>query len=409
MEHDAIDLIWAGHSVDFGITIFGKWLYVGYYDANRQLTIARRPLRSRASWTYHKLDSWLGWDSHNSIVLACAQDGSLHVAANMHSDPLVYYQSRSGDVRQLQRQLHMTDPAREGFVTYPKFLRLADKRLAFTYRDGSSGRGSDYINVFDEASACWVSQTGEPIIDGENLRNAYFQGPVLDRRGWYHLAWVWRDSQHAETNHDLCYAKSRDLINWYNSNDIEIEKPIRFASGEIVDPVPVNGGIINGNTVIGFDARARIVVTYHKYDKHGNTQIWIASKRTGVWVKRQITEWKDYRWNIQGGGTIIFEIELFQPYQPDDQHLVVPLRRGDESIDIYIDPESLRYKKMETVARLGDVVIEKMCPPDSFGQIVAATTANDQTFLLCWSTRAYNRDQPGQTIPPPSTLNILEI
>src|SRR5690554_1694022 len=79
----AIDTVWAGHYVGFDVLVEDGRIYVGYYDANRQLTIASRP-RSGSRWVYHKLQSWLGWDSHNGIALAVDGDGHLHLAANMH-------------------------------------------------------------------------------------------------------------------------------------------------------------------------------------------------------------------------------------------------------------------------------------------------------------------------------------
>jgi hypothetical protein len=36
-----------------------------------------------------------------------------------------------------------------------------------------------------------------------------------------------------------------------------------------VDPIPVNGCIINGCHKMGFDAQNRLVVAYHKHDDQG--------------------------------------------------------------------------------------------------------------------------------------------
>ena len=109
-------------------------------------------------------------------------------------------------------------------------------------------------------------------------RNAYFVGPTPGPDGRFHLAWVWRDSPDAETNHDLSYARSRDLVLWERSDGTPLKLPITLASAEIVDGVPVRGGMINNNTVTGFDANGRPVITYHKFDERGDTQVYLARR-----------------------------------------------------------------------------------------------------------------------------------
>src|SRR6185312_15341394 len=110
----------------------------------------------------------------------------------------------------------------------------------------------------------------------EGRRNAYFMGPVLGPDQQFHIAWVWRESPMAETNHDLSYARSPDLIHWFRADGEPLTLPIRLKDAEIVDPVPVKGGMINNNTVIGFDARGRPMITYHKFDAAGDTEIYVA-------------------------------------------------------------------------------------------------------------------------------------
>src|SRR5437763_1726114 len=83
--------------------------------------------------------------------------------------------------------------------------------------------------------------------------------------------------------------------------------PITLATAEIIDRVPVHGGMINGNTKIGFDGQGRVVVTYHKFDSRGFTQIINARRERGGWKIYQTSDW-DYRWDFSGGGSIPFEI-----------------------------------------------------------------------------------------------------
>ena len=127
----------------------------------------------------------------------------------------------------------------------------------------------------------WKRLLDKPLTDGEGERNAYFDGPVQGPDGWFHLAWVWRESPDAATNHDLSYARSKDLRHWENAAGKPLTLPIRMTDGVIVDPVPQNGGMINGNTRVGFDDKGRVTISYHKHDAAGNTQPWNARLENG--------------------------------------------------------------------------------------------------------------------------------
>ena len=57
------------------------------------------------------------------------------------------------------------------------------------------------------------SRVQDVLIDGENKRNASWQ-LYVDELGTIHLSWVWRETWHVETNHDLCYARSFDTVSY---------------------------------------------------------------------------------------------------------------------------------------------------------------------------------------------------
>lgn len=405
---EAIDKVWAGHSVGFAMTTSASHIYVAYYDANRQLTVAQRPLNNPAHWVYHKVDTWLGWDSHNLIAMALDKDGALHVAGNMHVDPLTYFRSDpSGDVRGLKRVAVMVTASRETAMTYPVFLKNADGRLIFKYRDGSSGRGNEIYNIYDEATDNWQALTSAPLVDGEGKRNAYFVGPVQGPDGWFHMAWVWRDSPHAETNHDLSYAKSRDLINWQAADGRALALPIRLFEADIVDPVPVKGGMINNNTVVGFDDQGRAMITYHKYDQAGNTQIWVARREGNRWHARQISNWQGYRWDFKGTGSLNSELFVEGAHALNHGRLVVRVTRLGQAIDLIIDAESMTLieeRKSQTVAQY---LAPRLNVPD--GQQVNTVEAKGpkgEVYVLAWTARPPNRDLPSDNIPAASDLRL---
>lgn len=283
----AIDRVWSAHPVQFGLAADERQIVVAYYDAERQLTVASRSRAKGAAWRYQKLPSRTGWDSHNYLAVAIDRAGQIHVTGNMHNDPLVYFRSESpGDVRSMRAVPALVDRALERRMTYPIFPKTGDGRLVLKYRDGGSGNGNEIYNIYDEAAGRWAPLLTTPLADGESKRNAYFVGPVRGPDGRFHLTWVWRETPDAATNHDLSYAVSSDLVSWRRSDGTPITLPIRLGTSEIVDPVPVRGGIINNNTIIGFDSAGRAMIAYHKYDGAGRTQMFVArgegvARRTG--------------------------------------------------------------------------------------------------------------------------------
>ena len=300
--------VWSGHSVGFSLLTRGDRQFVAYYDAERRMTVAMRPLDSD-QWSFKVLPSVIGWDSHNYITMAFDDDDHLHLAGNMHAVPLVYFRATKPlDIESLPVLNKMTG-ANESHSTYPQFLRGPANEFLFTYRDGHSGNGNQIYNVFDRASQSWHRMLDKPLTDGQDLANAYFNGPIRGPDGYYHLCWVWRDEGDCATNHDLSYARSKDLHTWTKADGTPLPLPMTFTNADIIDPVPIHGGIINGNTKIGFDSKKRVIISYQKYDAAGNTQLYNARFEDGKWKIYQTTDW-NYRWDFSGVGTMVFEIHV---------------------------------------------------------------------------------------------------
>jgi hypothetical protein len=261
-------------------------------------------------WTFHKLPSFLKWDSHNYIEMAIDSEGLIHISGNMHVAPLVYFRSEKPfDITSLKEINRMTGEE-ETRCTYPKFFKGPKGELVFNYRDGSSGKGNQIYNIYDPGTQTWKRLLDTPLTDGEGQMNAYCNGPVLGPDGWYHMTWVWRDTIMCETNHDLSYARSKDLIHWETVDGTPITLPIRLGTpGVIVDPVKVREGMLNGNGKIGFDSQRRLVLAYHKFDANGNTQLFNARFEDGKWNIVQTSDW-NYRWWFEGGGSINNDIGI---------------------------------------------------------------------------------------------------
>ncbi|GGL78895.1 BNR repeat-containing protein [Wenxinia marina] len=407
-EVAALDLVWAGHDVGFEILEGGTRVYVAYYDATRQLTLASARIGAQ-DWDFCKLDSMVGWDSHNQIALGLDAAGNLHVAANMHGSDLSYWRTTEpGDVCSAEPLAVLTDAAAEQAMSYPRFLRDAAGELIYAYRDGTSGRGDQIYLAYDTRRERFTRISDAPLIDGEGLYNAYLRGPVQGPDGWFHIAFVWRDTPDARTNHDLGYARSRDLRDWETSRGRPLPLPITYGTAEIVDPVPVEAGMINNNTPVGFDPDGRPVIAYHKFDAAGDTQVFLARDTGTGWEIVQATRWRDFRWEFGGTGTLDFRLVLDAPRSEGDW-LIVPIRRDGRSLELVVDPYDLRVVEEREVRTFADRVAPYIDREE--GLRIRTTTetfsGDPDPYRLIWTTLPSNRDAPRFDIPDPTVLRVL--
>ncbi|MHC4916513.1 MAG: BNR repeat-containing protein, partial [Planctomycetota bacterium] len=282
-EKVLVDKVWPGHPVGFALVTHKGHQFVAYYDAKRQMTVARRRLGEK-KWEHKRLPSRVGWDSHNYITITFDRADCLHVSGNMHNNPLVYFRAAKPlDIASLEQHRKMTGD-REGGVTYPQFIRDNEGRLLFMYRHGSSGNGLRLINAYDEKSRTWKRLLKTPLLDGrKQSMNAYPAGSIRKGPdGRFHVVWVWRDTPDCRTNHDISYARSADMLNWETAAGKPVTLPITPLNRDvIVDPIPTRKGLINISYGLGFDQQNRPVVHYHNYDKNGNSQIFLARHEAG--------------------------------------------------------------------------------------------------------------------------------
>lgn len=409
LEEIPVAPVWAGHPVGFCLLTDAPRQYVAFYDADRWMTVGVRSLDT-PEWTFARLPERVGWDSHNSITMVLDDAGHLHLCGNMHVDPLVYYRTTvPGDITTFQRIHRMVGP-QEDRCTYPQFLRGADNELVFTYRDGKSGSGNQIYNAYDVKTEKWRRLLDTPLTDGEGKANAYFQGPVKGPDGLFHLCWVWRNHPGCESNHDLSYARSRDLVHWEDGKGNPLPLPIKLADCDIVDPVPPKGGMINGNHKIGFDSQKRPVIAYHKFDADGNTQLFNARLEDGAWVLHQTSDW-DYRWWFEGGGSMIFEIKVgaVKPAGPGK------LAQTWEHVKYgtggwFLDEATLRpvgdFERARPYPQ--ELAAVRTDHPDMQVNWCAesGTGVPGGRYALRWETMTSHRDRPREAYPAPGMLML---
>lgn len=422
---EALDVapVWSAHPVNFALLTDGAHglQYVAYYDQGRRMTVASRRLDS-GQWTFVPVpekaggtSAVTGWDSHNYIAMAVDAAGRLHLSGNMHCQPLLYARTATpGDLSTLERIDRML-PDREARVTYPRFIQGAGRTLVFAYRDGGSGNGADLYNAYDPELQAWRRLLDRPLFDGRGKMNAYSVGPVLDSAGMYHAAWVWRDSPDASTNHDVSYARSRDLVHWEDSSGRPLALPITQANGEVVDPVPAKGGTINNLTKIGFDTKGRLVVSYIKYDANGKTQAYAARRAATGWDVVQVSAW-DYRWEFGGGGSLKFEVDVGSVQAQPDGRLELAMANPRSGAQLVrLDPETLRPVAIKPKPPLFPPELQR--PESAFPGMQVKSVEDSGTvpeknvrYVLRWETLPENRDLPRPgPLPPPTMLRVCKL
>ncbi len=410
-----IEPVWSGHPVGFCLLTHAPYQFAAYYDAERRMTVAQRRL-DETKWTFQRLPSKLGWDSHNYVTLALDRDLRLHVAGNMHNIPLVYFRSAKPlDVSSLQQVKSMTGD-REAHVTYPVFLKSKSGQLVFRYRNGSSGNGDDLYNVYDEKSGNWSKLVDSPLISGEGERSAYAIPPKQGPDGRFHLLWVWRDTPDCATNHSLSYARSDDLVHWSDSSGKEVKLPITYQSAEMIDPVPPGGGLINMNRELGFDNQGRPVATYHKYDERGDLNAYAARKEGSAWKIVKVSDWRDHHVVFSGGGSIDMPVRVQAVEAIGNGRLTLGYRseKGsgtwvlDEATLLPIPGAKAPPKAPGLPRELARV--SSTFPGMRFKSCGEIGDASGTRYQLTWETLDTNRDQPREgPLPAAAMLRVVAL
>ena len=299
--------------------------YIAYYDAEGWMVIGSR-LLNEDTWTL-KRSQYKGnvKDAHNVISLMVDGEGYLHVAFDHHGHPLNYCRSVAPHSLELGDKEPMTG-VDEKDVTYPEFYRLANGDLLFAYRSGASGRGNLVLNRYSLKTRQW-ERVQDILIDGENLRNAYWQLYVY-AKGPIHLSWVWRETWLVETNHDLCYARSFDGgETWYKTTGEIYELPIRLDNAEYACRIPQNSELIN-QTSMSADAEGNpFIATYWRDQDSDIPQyrlVWFDGKQ---WQSQQVSN-RTTPFSLKGGGTKM--IPISRPRMVVDKNEAYYIFRDEE-------------------------------------------------------------------------------
>ncbi len=195
-------------------------------------------------------------DLHNAYVIAVDSVGYVHVAGNMHNDPLRYIRSqRPGDITSWE-VASVEGPVT--VATYPTFVELPDGTLLFWHRQGISGDGFLLLDRLPPGERVWehvgVFADGRP-----TQESAYVNDVAVDpRSGTVHVLFSWRLAGGALTTNDVGYAQSDDGgLTWETSGERAYSLPIVHETSELViDTRDTGSGLVNHGGVT-LDARGR--------------------------------------------------------------------------------------------------------------------------------------------------------
>lgn len=297
---------WAKNSVNTvifrknALVSLGNTQYIAYYDSLGKVIVGKRHLESK-TWELQDTGfSGNAKDAHCSISLMVDGDGYLHLAWDHHGHPLRYAKSTAPHSLHFGPKEGMTGE-NESNVTYPEFFRTPQGDLLFMYRDGASGRGNLVINAYSKSSKTWTP-LHKNLINGENRRNAYWQS-FVDANGIIHISWVWRETPDVATNHDMCYARSKDGgRTWESSQGVPYALPITAATAEIIYAIPQKSELINQTSMFADHNSRPFIATYWRDADSNVPQYRLIYTWKGEW-KAQTPGQRKTPFSLSGVGT----------------------------------------------------------------------------------------------------------
>lgn len=297
---------WAGNSVNavvFRKNSIASWKgyqYIAYYDAGKNVVLGKRKIGTD-HWTISRTRyQGEAADAHRSISLIVDGAGYLHLSWDHHGNALHYARSVAPGSLLLGDKLSMTG-SKEQQVSYPEFYTLAGGNLIFLYRDGASGNGNLMMNRYDIHTKKWT-QVQDGFIDGEGQRNAYWQMAV-DAKGVIHISWVWRESPDVASNHDMCYALSRDGgLTWQKSTGENYVLPITAATAEYACKIPRGSELINQTAMFADADGQPFIATYWREAGQQVPQYHVIYKSGAAWKVMNLG-FRKTAFSLSGTGT----------------------------------------------------------------------------------------------------------
>nr|WP_294900083.1 BNR repeat-containing protein [uncultured Pedobacter sp.] len=399
---------WAGNTVNTtvfrknSLVTFKNTQYIAFYNAEGNVILGKRKVNS-SNWTIQKTN-YKGniKDAHNIISIMVDGEGFLHIAWDHHNNKLHYAKSISPGSLNLGAQMEMVG-LNEDKLSYPEFYKLNNNKLLFFYRDGGSGNGDLVMNTYDVKTQKWTRLQNN-LISGEGKRNAYWQA-CIDKFGFIHISWVWRESPDVASNHDMAYACSKDGgLTWENSKGVKYQLPITASTAEYALKIPQNHELINQTSMASDENGNPFIATYWRDSDTAIPQYHLIYHIGNEWKTRSL-DFRKTSFSLSGGGTK--QIPISRP-----QILVKGKGNNASILLIFRDEErgnkvsALSLKKITdakwTVSDLNDEDVGSWEPTYD-------TELWKKAFKLnLFVQRTMQKDGEGLTRTPPQQVNVLE-
>lgn len=278
----------------------GDTQYIAYYDPDGYVVLGKRKLGSEEWQTRKTQFKGNIRDAHNVISIGVDGEGYIHLSFDHHGNPLRYARSIAPDSLEMGDLSSMTG-IDEDNVTYPEFYTMSNGDLLFVYRSGASGRGNMAINRYNLKEKRW-ERIQDSLIDGEEERSPYWQ-IYIDKNDVIHVSWVWRETWLVETNHDLCYARSKDGgKTWERSDGTSYQLPITISNCEYACRIPQNSELINQTSMTADSNSNPYIVTYWRSPDSDIPQYRLVWHDGRGWNDKVVSERKT-PFSLSGGGT----------------------------------------------------------------------------------------------------------
>lgn len=384
------------------IASLGQTQYVAYYDSTGKVVLAKRTLGS-TTWQSKTTGITGGvTDAHNSISIGVDGDGFLHMSWSMHSTKLRYCKATAPGSLDMGAESGMLGTL-EANTTYPQFLRTKDGNLLFLYRDGSSGSGNLVLNRYDTKTAKWT-RVQSNLIDGQGARNAYWEAS-LDANGVLHVGWVWRETADVATNHDICYARSKDGgVTWEKSNGTRYALPINATTAEYALKVAQKSELINQTTIAADNNSRPYIASYWVPAGESVPQYQIVFLDGTTWKSQKITR-RTTDFSLSGTGTKKIPIsrpQLVVRTLGDSASAYMVFRDVERGSKVSLAQASNLARLKWTISDLTDQTVDEWEP--SFD----VDLWNGSQVLDLYVQRAGQGDGETTTSLPPQTVTVLE-
>ena len=269
--------------------------FIAYYDANQKVVVGKRKL-AEDKWEL-KTTELTGdtLDTQKAISMAVDGEGVLHLSWNHQNERLHYVVGK--EPLSLELIAARTDGKAETSVMFPAFYNMPNGDLLLMFRDGRSGNGKLVLKRYDLKTRTWATlhdnlvDSHDTTMDAAGKLVTYNAYPEMcvDGKGTIHLGWVWRSSPSAESNHNVCYARSTDGgITWTTAAGKPQELPITALNCETAWGVRPNQNLIN-QTSIAADAEGHpYICTFFRLGDNPVAQLMVVHFDGNAWKATQV-------------------------------------------------------------------------------------------------------------------------